>query len=291
MNDIKIFTFIKDEQVFIRDWIDYHAMIVEYNNIYIVDNRSRDNTINILKEYEKLGINVIYDYPHYRLKGEYLSQIMKDVNDKCKYLIPIDGDEFIALKTNNKLDITADPKKIKNYIENLPYTGAKYSFYTYICCIPEQVQYNDPLIEIDKFHIHLENHEMMKKFYPSSTFISTDHGNHHGVVESDLDTIISDLVLFHYPDVGLESFVKRMYNDINGFCYPSYDIKQLQNILQKNPNIDGAHKIIQLIQYKTGELNESKYHKISSCTYITNIISQKLLEIRKYIKYTNIHLK
>ena len=64
-NDIKIFTFIKDEELLLRDWIEFHAAIVGYNNIYIIDNCSVDETHNILKYYEKFGIIVIYNYPNF----------------------------------------------------------------------------------------------------------------------------------------------------------------------------------------------------------------------------------
>ena len=245
-NSIKIFTFIKDEEIFIIDWIEYHANIVGYKNLHIVDNKSTDNTINILKEYEKLGVNVIYDYPDYSLKGEYLSQIMKELSTKCKYLIPIDGDEFIALKTNEvdyPFILSVDPDKIRYHLRQLQYNGAMYLFYSYICCISEKSKYDDPLIEIETFDITLQKHELMKKFYPSVTFISTDHGNHIGKVKSNFDTILSNLVLFHYHDVGFDSYIKRIYNDLIGFNYPVDDIEKLKLMLDENPKINGASSI------------------------------------------------
>ena len=112
-NDIKIFTFIKDEEILLKDWIEYHATIVGYNNISIIDNCSVDNTHNILKYYENLGVTVIYNYPHFRNKSGYLSEIMRKEKNNCKILIPLDGDEFIALEGNN---IITDPIQIRNYI-------------------------------------------------------------------------------------------------------------------------------------------------------------------------------
>lgn len=378
--DIKIFTFIKDEEILLKDWIEYHATIVGYNNIYIVDNCSVDNTHNILKYYEKLGITVIYNYPDYCNKGIYLSEIMCREKINCKFLIPIDGDEFIALRDNNN-NIITDGILIKNYILSLPQDGNIYIFNTYLNSCAEKEFYDNSIIEINKFNYHLQNNSMMKKFFPSISFISTDHGNHHGVVKlpknkndcnfdvfdweyyikvnndlpraginnkelasdhwnrhgrsegrigskimkNNIDnwdwlwylqnnnleslktkenaiwhwrnhghhegrifsqelllnkTIETDLVLFHFYDIGYKSYIQRIINDINGFGY-SLDIDELINKIHKcGGRIDGIHKIQAYINYKKGILKNTKYKNIDRCDCTTTSLSDTIKQIR-----------
>ena len=109
--------------------------------------------------------------------------------NKSKFLIPLDGDEFIALEDNNK-NIITDPIQIRNYILSLPYDGNKYIFKQFLNAVPEKSFYDNPTTEINKFNSYLKNQKMMKKFYPSTTFISTDHGNHYGVVQLQANVVL-----------------------------------------------------------------------------------------------------
>ena len=47
---VKLFTMVKDEDDIIDIWIKYHGWLFGYNNLYIVDNFSTDNTYNIIKK-------------------------------------------------------------------------------------------------------------------------------------------------------------------------------------------------------------------------------------------------
>lgn len=56
---IIICTMVKDEDDIIEDWIIYHGEIFGYNNIFIFDNYSTDNTFNICQKYVKNGIHLL----------------------------------------------------------------------------------------------------------------------------------------------------------------------------------------------------------------------------------------
>ena len=91
---LSIVVIIKNEALYIREWIDYHILVgVEY--FYIYDNESTDNTKDLLSEYIKRGL-VTYQYYPGRAKqlASYNDAIRKHKHE-TKYMAFIDADEFI----------------------------------------------------------------------------------------------------------------------------------------------------------------------------------------------------
>ena len=48
---VKIFTMVKGENDIVRDWVKYHGKIFGYDNLFVIDNMSRDGTFEILNEF------------------------------------------------------------------------------------------------------------------------------------------------------------------------------------------------------------------------------------------------
>lgn len=202
---IKIFSFIKDEILFIEDWIKYHSSIVGIENIHIVDQGSTDGTLNILKKYK--GINFYQTNDSFHRKSAILSNIMKQ--NKNSFLIPLDADEFLTLKIGD--DLCTDKDKITLYFSNLPIQAFRYKF-NQIDVVPSKEKINDPLVKSTLFKTKW--YESWKKyaktFYHSNFFISTDQGNHKGLVNGHGKDMKTDLTIVHFDVTDYDHFVKKM---------------------------------------------------------------------------------
>jgi hypothetical protein len=186
---VKIFCMQKDEDDILEDWIIYHAHLFGYDNIYIVDNESGPKSKEILQRYQLKGVHVS-EQPDYRLKGDYLCQLIKENKNACDYAIPLDIDEFIAL-----VDLRIMTSQIADHLVrhclslNQSYYLEKYpqivrdrgrlsngdALHHYITtgyrlgwtpCPPEQLR-NITLIERDQFMS--KYHDLLLKHFPQET--------------------------------------------------------------------------------------------------------------------------
>ena len=233
---IRFFTYVKNEITLIEKWLRHHASITQWYLLHVVDNGSTDGTLELLQHYKnKMGIN-LYQHGDYTLKGEYLSSLMRKYKSQNSIMLPVDGDEFVAIykdtKVNNK------PEIVKEYIENLPMDRGIYQTYGTLFSLPEKEVNEDPLTDIKKWKWKWNNNKMRKLFYNSKGFKSTDHGNHNGISENK-NTHLSNVVLVHYHDTGRESYRLKCEQDIKGL---GLNIDVLKSQLAKEGQNKGSNE-------------------------------------------------
>jgi len=204
---MKIFSFIKDEIDIIDDWVRYHANIVGIKNIYVIDHSSTDGTSSILQKWKKLGLNLYNSNCAFRQKSIELTRLMN--LNKGGFLIPLDADEFLVLRTGT--GISAESKQIKEYVIQLPKEAFRFKM-NQIDVIPSQTNIIDPLINITSFKTkwYEEWRKYAKTFYHSDFFISTDQGNHKGSVLGAGDDYPTALTIVHFDIRSYEHFVKKV---------------------------------------------------------------------------------
>lgn len=95
MPKIKIFCMQKDEHDILNQWIIYHGNLFGLNNIHIVDNGSKRESLEILQFYQQQGLN-LSKFDNYAAKGDHLCQLIKKYEEQCDIAIPLDLDEFIG---------------------------------------------------------------------------------------------------------------------------------------------------------------------------------------------------
>ena len=96
---IKIICVSRNEYDLVEDFIRYHAAIVGFENMILVDNGSDHPDIPpLLNQFRSWGVEVV-DAPDRNgmgWKSDLLSQLIYQYRENCDFMIPLDTDEFIV---------------------------------------------------------------------------------------------------------------------------------------------------------------------------------------------------
>jgi len=186
----------RDESYLIRPWISYHGYLFGFDNLFIFDNGSENAGVRAtLAEFEEKGVHVNWSRSEpedYKRKGEIIGNKIKeiDTNDKYDFVMPLDCDEFVVLKTESNYSCSREA--VLAYLRSL--VGE-----TRVLRFPYHLA-NHPA-EPDIYHYF----SFFKVFFPAGTFESMDHGHHLGKSrksEGDINTRLVHLH-FHHRPLGL----------------------------------------------------------------------------------------
>jgi len=233
---VKVFTMAKGEVDIVRDWVMYHGYLFGFNNLYIIDNLSRDGTYEVLLQLKKDYSIHVYQLPDYKKKGEYMTSLIKQFG-KNEFVIPVDIDEFIVHYDKSTKVISCENALINQTMKALPKANA-YKM-NYITAYPtEQYKgYERATVEC-KSGGHSDYGSMAKTFFHSSLFRGgLDHGNHFNTTNYHLTT----LCLIHYHCRNMEQMKKKVYNNVSGLGHNPFDLNYLKDIIHRNPA--GHHHI------------------------------------------------
>lgn len=231
---IKIFTIQKNTADDLRIWSNYHGNIFGYTSIHIIDHHSSDiKTLTILNELSKLGVTIHIMDDSFDKKHLYLTNIMNQFKNVSDILIPIDIDEYIAIKDGkeNKIKLYDNKDMIINEINNLPHDGRTYKFINSISkpldCINKKIKnISQSVCSSKSFYItpwwniiYSDTTKFWKTFYEAKSFLSTDQGNHFGSttrcpkysnVKEPECRYITNLVLLHYHVKSCSHYIQKM---------------------------------------------------------------------------------
>lgn len=244
--NITLFIFQKNEVETLSDWLQYHSYLFGFNNIVLIDNNSNNPIIcQLLSLYQYCGIT-IFTESDFTNKHLILTNAMLEVKKKKSnsFLIPIDTDEFIVvpdIHENNNMNIVQLKTKILESFRDLKVDGRKYKFANYGVHYtkPQCKTYSNQSITsvrrvlADGLLKYPGRTLLSKTFYHSDGFISTDQGNHYGLVEHDSQSaerpnlqnmnwfynIESNISLYHYGGGTIKSFIDKNTRGAKNYGY------------------------------------------------------------------------
>jgi hypothetical protein len=223
-------TMVKDEADIIRQWIEYHGNLFSYENLYIIDNYSTDNTFEICEEYLSKGINLKrrHEYIH---KGYYMTEIMN--NTTCDFFIPIDIDEFIVYY--NKTENVVECSNVVTYLNELKCLHPENALFKMDTILP--LRTNDDPILLKQFTHGFMSHQGLN----AKSFLQTipnniviDHGNHMPYENH----ILSDLFIIHYHKRSDIQHKTKIINNVIGLGH-----KLELDYLKQLGGVSGAHHV------------------------------------------------
>jgi hypothetical protein len=179
----------KDEAFLLRPWLAYHGYLFGFENLVVLDNGSTLPEVRAtLAEYERKGVKV--DWTHtsrqdYLAKGDLIGSWIKALDTPRYYdfLIPLDCDEFIVLRTEQEFSCTRED--ILAYLTQLIGSNCILRF-------PYQLA-NHPL-NPDIYHWF----EFFKIFFPAGTFSPMDHGHHVAEHRPEMAVMETQLIHLHF---------------------------------------------------------------------------------------------
>lgn len=206
----KIFTFVKNEQHIIRDWLLYHASVVGCDNLFVVDNGSTDDTNTILQEWVNRGLNYTRYEGAFINKHLILSHLIKKHAKDC-FVVPLDCDEFIVLKTKNGISINREDI-VRAFRRQSVDDGYRYKLHQFDVVPVDDVQVDVSISQLSLFDEKQDRlwlDRFAKTFYHGRWFVSTDQGNHHGMVRGANTAVQTKLALLHYNIRSYKHFVDK----------------------------------------------------------------------------------
>jgi len=98
--NISICAIIKDENEYLKEWLDYHIKI-GVSHFFIYDNESSVPIGETVGAYLKKGLITLIDFPGKQKQVEAYHHCLKNFKKKSKWIAFIDTDEFIVPKSTN----------------------------------------------------------------------------------------------------------------------------------------------------------------------------------------------
>lgn len=111
-NKIAIFSMVKDECDFIDKFLDHNLEIAD--EMIVIDNGSKDGTLEILKDYGN-RIRLVEDRSRFNRKGRIQTKWM--LQSDAELLVSLDADELIVFDDGE--EVSSDPSVAREYLKGL----------------------------------------------------------------------------------------------------------------------------------------------------------------------------
>jgi len=99
---LKFVAMMKDEWPLMKDWVYYNGELLGFDNLYILDGSTDPQCISFLVyARDHLGVNVIFTPANLNQLANEMSFVGKRLSGSSDFIMKVDADEFIALKTEN----------------------------------------------------------------------------------------------------------------------------------------------------------------------------------------------
>jgi len=192
---VKLVVYHNDEHEVIVDFLQYNSYVFGFKSIVVIDQDSQlDAVCRTLALFQHCGTEVITTASSFLLKGATLTSVM--LKYKNTFLIPLDADELIlpfSRKAHREVSVNRD--EVWKAFHELPIDGRKYKFHLYATMKPNASVCADSFkttdaefrrgAQSDVYFTMLTESPRSKTFFHSHGFISTDDGNHYGLVKHD----------------------------------------------------------------------------------------------------------
>lgn len=209
----------KDEDYVLKPWLAYHSYLFGPENLFVFDNGSESQAVReTLTSFQQRGVNVDWrrssrqDYETKdRIFGDLINKL--DALGRYDFLIPIDCDEFVALRTERNCSFRRED--ISSYLSQLIGESRVLRF-------PYQLA-NHPL-QPDIYHYF----DFFKSFFSANSYADMDHGYHLGRSRRGAEFINTRLIQIHVHNKRFDLMRRQMERSWIG-TVDLNDVEKLRN--------------------------------------------------------------
>jgi hypothetical protein len=235
----------RDEYDVIEFFLEYHSWIFGPSNIVVVDNGSTNtHVLAVYEKYMKLGVTVFSETRPFFQATAFMSEYAAIYKDKCRFLFPLETDEFITFhdRPMEVFDVIA----FKAYLNDLPLDVGAVQYSKVLCSIFEERHKGEPVLNIDRFY----DQKWDKFFVRGATCMGIKQWS-HSCFSTGTDMRSSTLSLLHFHDTGGKRAFERSRNIIQCILPNDLDILQTIKYLHQiayGPVLNG-HRIQQYLSF------------------------------------------
>ena len=273
---VQVITMVKDEDDIIEHFINYYGKLFGYENLYIVDNKSNDNTYNICLQYKNSHNINLYVEENYIEKGIIMKKIiLENLHKNYDLFIPLDIDEFLVLFKDNKVLYGNDILNyliLLNNINKHTNTSNKVLGISYLYPLIESRNYKDAVKEMK--YSGYPNPQNIKGVLLKNNLINEnlliDHGNHMW----HYNKIDNDLCFIHYHARNFNQLKKKVVNNYTGLGYDNSSTEKIRETIEDNNKNGGTHHQESMLKIAENRFEMPFNHIIdhSNFYYIGDII-------------------
>jgi hypothetical protein len=225
---VKIFTMVKGEDDIVEDWVMYHGNLFGFENLFVIDNMSLDNTYAILQRLQNTyGIN-LYRENDYKKKGDCMTALFTQ-HCRNEYGIPLDIDEMLVHYNPTNKQISCDKTLILETLRSLP-KAQVYKMEYIISKITTTDGYTRAAKECE-WGKYTPYGSMAKSFFHSSLFHGIiDHGNHYATD----NYYLTPFCLVHFHNRNLEQIKKKTFNNVKGLGHDPFNLANMRRESYRN---------------------------------------------------------
>lgn len=191
---------LKDEVTLTAPFLDYHAALFGFENLYVVDNGTTEpEVLAVLERFESAGGHVDRSFStrdDYHRKGEIIGSLVQRLDATADYdlYLLLDCDEFVVVK--EKSGYSCDPIDIHQNLDRM--IGGKKIF-----------RVNVNLSNIPGRPGVFQVADYAKTIFPHGTMGVTDHGHHGGwTLEGNKEFLPCDIAYVHFHYRPYEEVVR-----------------------------------------------------------------------------------
>jgi hypothetical protein len=274
----------KDEYDLVDDFLSYHSALFGAENVVVVDNGSTDERLKpIYRRHREAGVRFILERREFTHASDFMSEHMRALAGGCRFLLPLETDEFIYLMPDHpvaramlceqqKQASTARTSSggrdfvgwireaVHEHLLSLPeeISVLRYGAFLGSCVDPSDPGYSvgayaRPAAQITRF----KNQDWDKLIIRASAFDRMTVWCHHAAIKEGASTVAAKsalLGLLHFHDTGRRRLIERATPVVRSYRFLDLDRDSTAEQLAKGrekvrDNLMCGHKLEYMLDH------------------------------------------